>query len=171
MNRVWERLYLGDWDDAEKLAKSNPNHITTVVTVCEDAVISRARRVNYLHFAIADSRAIPVAKLDAILDAIGENIRWGKVLINCGAGMSRAPIVTAAWMDACGYKNVEAALEELAEPEALESYALVQPAVYVVSRLCDESQTSERISQRRGEPCLNSLATSLHASLPVSLPR
>jgi protein-tyrosine phosphatase len=115
MNRVWERLYLGDWDDAEKLAKSNPNHITTVVTVCEDAVISRARRVNYLHFAIADSRAIPVAKLDAILDAIGENIRWGKVLINCGAGMSRAPIVTAAWMDACGYKNVEAALEELAE--------------------------------------------------------
>lgn len=115
MTQVWERLYIGCLDDAEKLAKSNPQRITTVVTVCEEAVVSRARRINYLHIPIADSRAIPVAKLDAILDSISENIRWGKVLIHCGAGVSRAPIVTAAWMHMVGYKNVDAALEELAD--------------------------------------------------------
>jgi protein-tyrosine phosphatase len=114
MTQVWERLFLGSWDDAEKLAKSNSQRITTVVTLCDEAVVKRTRGVNYLHFPIADSGAIPVAKLDAILDAIGENIRWGKVLVNCGAGMSRAPIMTAAWMAVCGYKNVDAALEEIA---------------------------------------------------------
>jgi protein-tyrosine phosphatase len=114
VTQVWERLFIGDLSDAERIAQSNPQHITTVVTLCEDAVTSRARRVNYLHFPVADSRAMPVARLDAILDAIGENIRWGRVLLHCGAGVSRAPIMTAAWMDACGYKNLEAALEELA---------------------------------------------------------
>jgi protein-tyrosine phosphatase len=115
MTQVWERLYLGDWNDAEKLAKSNPQRIDTVITLCEDSVMARARRVNYRHLPINDARAIPVAKLDAILDAIGENIRWGKVLVNCGAGMSRAPAMTAAWMHMVGYKNVDAALEEIAE--------------------------------------------------------
>jgi protein-tyrosine phosphatase len=115
MNRVWERLYLGDWNDAEKLAKLNPQRIGAVITLCEDSVMARARRVNYLHFPVPDSCAIPVAKLDAIIDAIGENIRWGRVLVHCGAGVSRAPIMTAAWMAVCGYKNVDAALTELAE--------------------------------------------------------
>jgi hypothetical protein len=77
MTPVWERLFLGDWDDAQRLSESNPHRISTVVTVCEEAIATRARRVNYLHFPIADSRAIAVAKLDAILDAISENIRWG----------------------------------------------------------------------------------------------
>ncbi len=114
MTQVWERFYLGCSDDAERLPKSNPKRITTVVTLCEEAVVMRARHVNYLHIPIADARVIPVAKLDTILDAISENIRWGKVLLHCGAGMSRAPIMAASWMHVVGYKNVDAALEEIA---------------------------------------------------------
>jgi protein-tyrosine phosphatase len=49
------------------------------------------------------------------MDALGENIRWGTVLLNCAAGLSRAPIITAAWMHVVGYKNIDAALLEIAK--------------------------------------------------------
>lgn len=114
MTHVWERLYLGCLFDAEKLAKSNPQRITTVLTICDEAVVARSRRVNYLHLPIADSQPITVSLFDAVIDAIAENIRWGKVLVHCGAGMSRAPLMAASWMHVVGYKNIDAALDEIA---------------------------------------------------------
>jgi atypical dual specificity phosphatase len=47
------------------------------------------------------------------MDAIAENIRWGTVLVHCGAGVSRTPILAAAWMYVVGYKNIDAALIEI----------------------------------------------------------
>jgi protein-tyrosine phosphatase len=70
--------------------------------------------VNYLHFPVEDAQPIQVGAFDGILDSIGENIRWGRVLVHCGEGISRAPILTAAYMDAVGYKNIDAALKEIA---------------------------------------------------------
>lgn len=115
MTQVWERLYLGSRIDAEHLAKSNPHAITTVISLCEEPVIQRASGINYLRHPIVDDHFLPQSTLDAILDAIAENIRWGTVLLHCGSGISRAPIFSAAWMDAVGYKSLEAALEEIAE--------------------------------------------------------
>lgn len=100
--------------DAERLAKSNPFGITTVISLCEEGVLRRVPRINYLHFPIADAVPIDIGTLDAILDAIAENIRWGKILLHCGMGASRAPLLAAAWMDAAGYKNIDGALEEIA---------------------------------------------------------
>ncbi len=48
------------------------------------------------------------------MEALAEDIRWGTVLLHCGSGMSRAPIMAAAWMELVGYKNVDAAPEEIA---------------------------------------------------------
>jgi protein-tyrosine phosphatase len=55
-----------------------------------------------------------VGQFDAVIEALTENIRWGTVLIHCGSGVSRAPIMAAAWMELVGYKNVDAALDEIA---------------------------------------------------------
>jgi protein-tyrosine phosphatase len=49
------------------------------------------------------------------MKAIGEAVRQGKVLVHCGAGVSRSPVIVAGWMHLVGYKNVDAALSEIAE--------------------------------------------------------
>jgi protein-tyrosine phosphatase len=114
MTQVWERLFLGCLGDAERLVESNPHRITTVLTLCTETVVMRSRKVNYLHIPFADATPLGVAQFDAIIDALAENIRWGTVLLHCGAGMSRAPIMAASWMHCCGYKNIDTALEEIA---------------------------------------------------------
>lgn len=113
MTKVWERLYIGCRKDAETLYSENANRITTVISLSEQPVQWRSRRINYLHFPVADGTPMPRAQFDSIIDAIAENIRWGIVLINCAAGVSRAPIMAAAWMDVVGCKDIDAALDEI----------------------------------------------------------
>jgi protein-tyrosine phosphatase len=113
ITQIWERLFLGDRNDAEYLGKTNPVGITTVISVCEDRVLRRNPSVNYVHVPIADATPITVGQFDSVIDAIAENIRRGKVLLHCGSGVSRSPIMTAAWMHICGYKNIDVTLVEI----------------------------------------------------------
>ncbi len=112
MIRLWERLFIGGLADAEALAAKNPSRITTVISLSEIPAAQRAT-VNYLHFPIEDDKPVSVRQFDSILDALSENVRWGTVLLHCGEGMSRAPSLAAAYMDAAGYKNIDAALKEI----------------------------------------------------------
>ena len=113
MTRVWERLFLGSIADAERLAKSNPDRITAVLTLCPQPPRSKAIGAEYFHFPIADDRPIPAGLLDTILLALWENIRSGRVLVHCVAGSSRSPIIVAAWMQIVGYKNIDECLSEI----------------------------------------------------------
>jgi protein-tyrosine phosphatase len=113
MTQIWERLFVGGLNDAKRLAKANPNHIDTVISLCEACITSKRRGVNYIHIPIEDEQPVPVGKFDSIMDAIAENVRWGTVLVHCGVGISRAPSMTAAWMHVVGYKNIDAAIEEI----------------------------------------------------------
>jgi protein-tyrosine phosphatase len=113
ITQVWERLFLGGRDDAEHLVRLNPFGITTVVSLCEEKVLRRNPSINYVHIPIADATPITVGKFDAVIDAIAEDIRWGTVLLHCGAGVSRSPIMTGAWMYIVGCKNVDIALVEI----------------------------------------------------------
>ena len=113
MTQIWERLFLGGRDDAEHLSRTNPSKITTVISLCGDKVLRRRSGINYVHVPIADASLVSVGQFDTIMDAIAENIRWGTVLLHCGSGMSRSPIMAAAWMHVVGYKNIDAALAEI----------------------------------------------------------
>lgn len=113
MTQVWERLFVGGLNDAKRLAKANPNHIDTVISLCEGCVPTKRPGVNYVHIPIEDGEPVPVGHFDRVMDAIAENIRWGTVLVHCGVGISRAPSITAAWMHVVGYKNLDAAIEEI----------------------------------------------------------
>jgi protein-tyrosine phosphatase len=77
MTRIWERLWVGGLTDAQRLAKGIPNHIDTVISLCEAGAASKRRGMNYLHLPIQDAEPIPVRQFDAIMDALSENIRWG----------------------------------------------------------------------------------------------
>ena len=67
-----------------------------------------------------ESRPLPVGRFDGIIDALWENIRWGKVLIHSFAGASRAPIMAAAWMTVVGCKNIDAALADIGKMRPVE---------------------------------------------------
>ena len=113
MTRIWERLFVGGLSDAQRLARGNPNHIDTVISLCEACVASKRQGVNYIHIPIEDDQSVPAGQFDSIIDAIAKNVRWGTVLLHCGVGVSRAPSLTAAWMYCVGYKNLDSALEEI----------------------------------------------------------
>src|SRR6516225_3330562 len=57
--------------------------------------------------AIADSQPICPEQFDKIMAAISEGVRHGAVLIHCVCGISRAPVLCAAWMARCGYANID----------------------------------------------------------------
>ncbi len=76
--------------------------------------------VNYLHFPLHDSRPVSAGRFDGIIDALWENIRWGRVLIHTLAGASRSPIMAAAWMHVVGCKDIDAALADIGRLRTLE---------------------------------------------------
>ncbi len=67
-----------------------------------------------MNIPIADTQPILAKQFEEIMATIGEHIRCGIVLLMCAAGMSRSPIIAAAWMHRCGYVNFEAALQQIA---------------------------------------------------------
>ena len=115
MIQTWERLFVGSLKDAEQLARSNPNNITTVLTLCRQKVAHRAPKITYLHIPIPDSSPISAQKFEDILYAIGIGVRRGKLLVHCQEGINRSPILVAAWMDRCGYADIQKALSQIAE--------------------------------------------------------
>jgi hypothetical protein len=129
MTQVWERLYIGGAGDAEALAESNPFGITAVISLCREAVRAKADDVNYLRFPVSDSRPIPVAQFDGIVDAQWENIRWGTVLLVSQSGTSRAPITAAAWMQVVGCKSIDAALGEIGTLRTVEPHPILLRSV------------------------------------------
>jgi protein-tyrosine phosphatase len=114
ITRVWEGLFLGGLLDAERLGKANPFGISVVISLSETAPCNLRPDVTYIHLAIEDAQAISVDQFTAIIGAIAANIRRGKVLLHCGSGISRAPLMVAAYLHVVGYKNFDAALKEIA---------------------------------------------------------
>jgi atypical dual specificity phosphatase len=113
VTKVFERLYLGDANDAEWLSASNPLGITAVVNVNEAPNRSRRDGIKYVHFPLDETRRVQPRTLEQVMTAIGQLIRGGKVLVHCAAGSSRSPVVVALYMDVVGYRNFDDALSEL----------------------------------------------------------
>ena len=61
MTRIWERLFIGSLQDAERLSHKNPCGIATVISLCEQSVEGKAAGVRYIHLPIEDNKAVPSA--------------------------------------------------------------------------------------------------------------
>jgi predicted protein tyrosine phosphatase len=114
VTKIWWRLYLGSMFDAQRLAKANPHGLTHVVSLSENAPITTHSAITYVHLPVEDEIAIPPSRFNAIMDAISINIRRGRLLVHCGSGISRGPIMTAAYLHVVGYKEFDAALQDIA---------------------------------------------------------
>jgi protein-tyrosine phosphatase len=115
VTRIWERLYLGDLKDAQQLARSNPQRINTVISLCREQAVNKTAKITYIHIPIPDSRPISAQKFEDIMFAIAIGVRRGNLLVHCLAGMSRSPILIAAWLHRCGYAGIDRALGQIAE--------------------------------------------------------
>ncbi len=113
MTKIWERLYLGSLKDAAQLAHSNPRRIATVISLCREKTVQRASKVIYMHIPIPDAAPISAQKFEDIMYAIALGVRRGSVLLHCREGINRSPILMAAWMDRCGYADIDKALSEI----------------------------------------------------------
>jgi protein-tyrosine phosphatase len=110
---VSPRLFLGSLADAERLAKDNPHQIRTVITLCEKRVKQRAAGIRYLEFPVRDAQPIPIAMLNAILEAIYQAVAEGATLVHCHFGLSKAPTLVAAFLDQTGSARFEEAIRTL----------------------------------------------------------
>lgn len=115
VTKIWERLYLGNLKDVAQLARSNPRHIATIVSLCREKAVLRAPKVIYIQIPIPDAAPISAQKFEDIMYAIAIGVRRGGVLVHCREGMNRSPILLAAWMDRCGYAEIDKALSEIAK--------------------------------------------------------
>jgi Dual specificity phosphatase, catalytic domain len=115
VTKIWERLYVGSLKDAVQLARSNPRRIATVISLCRQKAVPRSPKIIYIQIPIPDAAPISAQKLEDILYAIAIGVRRGSVLVHCREGMNRSPILVAAWMDRCGYAEIDKALSEIAK--------------------------------------------------------
>lgn len=107
---VSPRLFLGSLADAEWLATYNVHQIQTVITLCEQRVKHRVAGIRYLEFPVRDAHPIPIALLNAILEAIYQAVAEGATLVHCHFGLSRAPTLVAAFLDQTGSARFEDAI-------------------------------------------------------------
>jgi protein-tyrosine phosphatase len=49
------------------------------------------------------------------MTAMANAVQRGNLLMHCLAGMSRSPIMIAAWLHRCGYASIDKALAEISE--------------------------------------------------------
>ena len=119
MTKIWERLYVGSVKDAEQLARSNPQHIATVISLCREQAPHRASKITYIHIPIPDSLPISAQRFEDVMFAIAIGVRRGNLMVHCLEGKSRSPILVAAWLDRCGYAGIDKALSEIGEQRDL----------------------------------------------------
>lgn len=115
MTKIWAKLYLGSLKDAEQLGRSNPRRIATVLSLCRERPAQPATKIISIHIPIPDARPISAQTFEDIMFAIALGVRRGNLLMHCREGMNRSPIMLAAWMDRCGYADIDQALSEIAK--------------------------------------------------------
>ena len=74
-----------------------------------------AKGVRYARIVIAESSPISARQFDAVMAAIAQGVRHGKLLIHCAGGVNRSPIMAAAWLHRCGCLNLVEALLAIKE--------------------------------------------------------
>jgi atypical dual specificity phosphatase len=130
MTRIWERLYVGNLKDAEQVADANPMGIAAVISLCAEAPGAHGKQLSYTSIPIDDSGPVSARKFEAVMSAIATAVRRGKVLVHCGAGMSRSPILLAAWLHRCGYADFDTALREISEAREIDPSPILLQSVY-----------------------------------------
>ncbi len=113
MTKVFERLYLGDAHDADSLAVTNPFGITAVVNVNTEVNQHWRDGITYVFSLLNEYERISPRRFERIMVTLSRLIRAETVLVHCGSGSERSPVIVALYLHVVGYKNFDDALSEL----------------------------------------------------------
>jgi diacylglycerol kinase (ATP) len=121
VNKITDRIYVGDWGDALSLIWPNGNWISAVLNVCENMDNSFDNHIAYLHEPFPDHLLIPKEAFDTCMHWLKTQYVLGKnILIHCALGVSRSPTICAAFLVKQGLaKTIDEGLliVKLARPE------------------------------------------------------
>ena len=113
MTRVFQRLYVGDAHDADRLADTNPDGITAVVNVGTEVNRHWREGITYVYSCLDEPERLDPRRFERIMMTMSDLVRAGTVLVHCVEGSSRSPVIVAVYMHLVGYKNFDNALSEL----------------------------------------------------------
>ena len=102
MDQILDRLYLGNFEDAEAVTLGQ---CTCVITLCERAPVLTSQRIAHIHAPIPDEVWLPPHTWSELVHAVTRAVRDEEaVLVHCRLGVSRSPSVVAAYLAQCGYR-------------------------------------------------------------------
>ncbi len=110
----FERLFLGGIRDAIGLSASNQLQIKTVINVCMEKAQPRGEGIIYVDIPLPDGEPVAPWILEQVLTAIARHIRTGRLLLHCGAGMSRSVAIAGLYLHVVGYANYGEAVAAIA---------------------------------------------------------
>ena len=113
MTKVFERLFVGDSHDADRLAVTNPFGITAVVNVSTEVNHHWMEGITYVYSCLDEPERLDPRRFERIMMTISDLVRAGTVLVHCVEGSSRSPVIVAVYMHIIGYMNFDDALSEL----------------------------------------------------------
>lgn len=103
MNKIIDRIYIGNYQSADMLNYRNPEGITHVLNCTPDAHRG-LRDFDVRQLDIDDGFEIPVDIIRFAISTIADAIHAkGKILVHCHAGVSRSVSLVCAYLMSCGF--------------------------------------------------------------------
>ena len=99
MNKIIDRLYLGNISAANNLATLKSNGITHILCVASGVQPAYEGKFKYWTIKVSDtSQSSLIRHFPAAIQFIKEGIRSGGVLVHCFAGVSRSASCVIAYL-------------------------------------------------------------------------
>lgn len=99
MSEVYNRLFVGGYVQAAKLARNNPQDIRAVLDVSTEPPYDEAKDIVYAHIPFDDGGAIPEQKFWACMKFLYDHYSKGeKCMVHCAAGMSRSVTIATSFL-------------------------------------------------------------------------
>jgi protein-tyrosine phosphatase len=111
------------------LTASNKLQIKTVINVSMEKTEPRGEGIIYVQIPLLDGEAVAPWVLERILTAIARHIRTGRLLLHCGAGMSRSIAIASLYLHVVGYANYGEALAAIATAREVDVSPAMQRSV------------------------------------------